>query len=214
MNFNLEGRHADTLLHLSQHGGRRLSVQQNATHRWLEIDGVVQSVQCLSEPARLCLPHQQVLCRALPARAQRILELGLGGGDMTRYLAARWPSATQLCVDLDGEVIALYRDFFQAQERPQLHHGDALAFLQQGEGRFDLVLLDLFSQDGNPPLLFQPALYQALAARLEGRLIINLLPRTHLELERVRELCQLWLAPGRLWPVPGYCNQILMLDYT
>lgn len=213
MNFNLEGRHADTMLHLSCRLGRRLCVLENEQHRWLEIDGVVQSVRSHGDPSRLCLPHQDLLVQWLPEQASRILELGLGGGDMIRHLAGRWPAAELHCVDLDDEVIELYRHYFQGEERPALHLQEAHAFLQQADGRFDLILLDLFSQDGNPPLLFQPGIYQILRERLAGRLLINLLPRTGLELERVLSLCERWLSPARVWPLPGYRNCILMLDY-
>ena len=211
MNFNLEARHADTLLHLDHHGGRRLAVLENEAFRWLEIDDVVQSVLCRTTPGALCLPHQQALQSCLPERAQRILELGLGGGDMTRHLAARWPGAEHHCVELDREVLRLYRRFFQGAEQPTLHHADALAYLEREAGTFDLILLDLFGQDGNPPLMFQPPLYQTLARRLAGRILINLLPRTRLELERVLVLCAEHLGQANVWPVPGYRNIILSL---
>ena len=45
MDFNLQAYQADHLLHLSAKPQRRLTVQENAHHRWLEIDGVVQSAR-------------------------------------------------------------------------------------------------------------------------------------------------------------------------
>ncbi len=64
-------------------------------------------------------------------------------------------------------MITLYQLFFQPDQHPQrapiLHQADALAFLEESEAQYDLILLDLFSQDGNPPLLFQERIYQALA---------------------------------------------------
>ncbi len=78
MDFNLQAYQADHLLHLSAKPQRRLTVQENAHHRWLEIDGVVQSAMSLAEPATLCLPHQQVIACLLPEQAGSILELGLG----------------------------------------------------------------------------------------------------------------------------------------
>lgn len=213
MNFNLEARHPDTLLHLDHYSGRRLAVLEDADFRWLEIDDVVQSVLCRTTPEALCLPHLRMVQACLPDKATRMLELGLGGGDMTRHLAARWPGAEHHCVELDREVLELYRRFFQGGEQPTLHHADALAYLEREEATFDLILLDLFGQDGNPPLMFQPALYQALARRLGGTLLVNLLPRTRLELERVLHLCAEHLGEAELWPVPGYRNIILSLVY-
>ena len=77
MDFNLQAYQADHLLHLSAKPERRLSILENARHRWLEMDGVVQSAMSLSQPEHLCLPHQQSIAERLPAQASRILELGL-----------------------------------------------------------------------------------------------------------------------------------------
>ena len=71
------------------------------------------------------------------------------------------------------------------------------------------MLLDLFSQDGNPLLLFQAPIYQALANCLHGTLIINLLPRTHLELAQAKKLAEEWIGPTTAHGVPGYRNVIL-----
>ncbi|WP_235462648.1 spermidine synthase [Aeromonas australiensis] len=214
MDFNLQAYQADHLLHLSVKPQRRLTVQENGQHRWLEIDGVVQSAMSLANPAALCLPHQRVVACLLPEQASRILELGLGGGDLTRHLGQRWPDAHHECVDLDEEVLTVYQQFFQhpqSNERatPALHLADALAFLEQSEQQYDLILLDLFSQDGNPLLLFQERLYKALAPRLNGTLIINLLPRTTLELTHALLLIEQWIGPATPYPVAGLINIII-----
>ncbi|WP_421338789.1 spermidine synthase [Aeromonas veronii] len=214
MDFNLQAYQADHLLHLSVKPQRRLTVQENNQHRWLEIDGVVQSAMSLADPATLCLPHQRVIACLLPERAEQILELGLGGGDLTRHLCKRWPDARHECVDLDEEVLTVYQQFFQHQESderaaPALHQADALAFLEQSEQQYDLILLDLFSQDGNPLLLFQERLYRTLAPRLCGTLVINLLPRTALELTHALTLIEQWIGPATPYPVVGLINVIV-----
>ncbi|WP_421354178.1 spermidine synthase [Aeromonas veronii] len=214
MDFNLQAYQADHLLYLSVKPQRRLTVQENDQHRWLEIDGVVQSAMSLADPAALCLPHQRVIACLLPEQAGQILELGLGGGDLTRHLSQRWPSAHHECVDLDEEVLTVYQQFFQHQESderaaPALHQADALAFLEQSEQQYDLILLDLFSQDGNPLLLFQERLYRALAPRLCGTLVINLLPRTELELTHALTLIEQWIGPATPYPVAGLINVIV-----
>ncbi|KAE9623129.1 methyltransferase domain-containing protein [Aeromonas veronii] len=214
MDFNLQAYQADHLLHLSVKPQRRLTVQENDQHRWLEIDGVVQSAMSLANPATLCLPHQRVIACLLPERPEQILELGLGGGDLTRHLSQRWPDARHECVDLDEEVLTVYQQFFQHQAHdgqavPTLHQADALAFLEQSEQQYDLILLDLFSQDGNPLLLFQEQLYRALAPRLCGTLVINLLPRTALELTHALTLIEQWIGPATPYPVAGLINVIV-----
>ncbi|MGS3143790.1 spermidine synthase [Aeromonas sanarellii] len=212
MDFNLQAYQADHLLHLSVKPARRLCVLENARHRWLELDGVVQSAMSLSQPSHLCLPHQRSIAERLPERAGRILELGLGGGDLTRHLAARWPEARHDCVDLDDEILTLFQQFFLPPTggTPRLHHADALHFLLENREQYDLVLLDLFSQDGNPLLLFQTPLYRALAQRLCGTLIVNLLPRTRLEQDQALKLAREWIGPTTAHGVPGYRNVILL----
>ena len=61
-----------------------------------------------------------------------------------------------------------------------------------------------------PPVL-QPRerLYRALAPRLSGTLVINLLPRTRLELTRVLMLLEQWVGPTTPYPVPGLRNVLL-----
>jgi len=163
-----------------------------------EIDGVVQSAMSLADPATLCLPHQRVIACLLPEQTTRILELGLGGGDLTRHLSQRWPDARHECVDLDEEVLTVYQQFFQHQAHdgqavPTLHQADALAFLEQSEQQYDLILLDLFSQDGS----------------LTGTLVINLLPRTELELTHALTLIEQWIGPATPYPVAGLINVIV-----
>ncbi|MGL5029861.1 MAG: spermidine synthase [Aeromonas sp.] len=223
MDFNLpadQPHHPQPLiLHRSTQAGRQLTVQENAEHRWLEIDDVVQSAMSLRNPAALCLPHQHQIAALLPTQGEQILELGLGGGDLTRYLQHRWPQAQHHCVDLDEEVISLYRRFFQPPQQgnsdgygdgdgPILHHADALRFLEHSEQQFDLILLDLFRHDGNPLQLFQQQLYHALAPRLAGTLIVNLLPRTAIELKQALTLLERWIGPTTTYHVPGYVNVI------
>ncbi len=68
---------------------------------------------------------------------------------------------------------------------------------------------NLFSQDGNPLLLFQERLYRALAPRLCGTLVINLLPRTALELTHALTLIEQWIGPATPYPVAGLINVIV-----
>ena len=111
-------------------------------------------------------------------------------------------------------MLTVYQQFFQHQESderaaPALHQADALAFLEQSEQQYDLILLDLFSQDGNPLLLFQERLYRALAPRLNGTLVINLLPRTALELTHALTLIEQWIGQATPYPVAGLINVIV-----
>jgi spermidine synthase len=183
---------------------------ENARHRWLEMDGVVQSAMSLHQPARLCLPHQRSIAEQLPKQASRILELGLGGGDLTRHLAARWPDAHHDCVDLDAEILTLFQQFFSPiRGSPRLHHADALTSCTRARrvrsGAAGLV------QPGrqSPAAVPGAALSGAGQTPASGTLIINLLPRTRLEQAQALRLAEEWIGPTSVHDVPGYRNVIL-----
>ena len=61
----------------------------------------------------------------------------------------------------------------------------------------------------NPLLLFQERLYRALAPRLNGTLVINLLPRTALELTHALTLIEQWIGQATPYPVAGLINVIV-----
>lgn len=121
MDFNLQAYQADHLLHLSAKPERRVSVLENARHRWLEMDGVVQSAMSLHQPARLCLPHQRSIAEQLPKQASRILELGLGARmveDLEQL--ARDEKVKRLVMNARQEAVEFYRrcGFLEVGEGP------------------------------------------------------------------------------------------------
>ncbi|WP_024871731.1 fused MFS/spermidine synthase [Tolumonas lignilytica] len=178
------------LIYWRRQGEQWLEVREDQHFRWLLLDGVVQSVLQHAAASELCLPHQRLLQALLPAEAQQILHLGLGGGDLLRWLHHRYPGVQQTAVDLNAAVIDIYQQFFQQQEQPTLCCHDAFAWLKTDPMQYDLILIDLFSDDGSPAPLFQPETYQYLQQRLTplGKVIVNLLPRTEQEWQQVRHL--------------------------
>ena len=80
------------LLYLSQ-GEENLSVSENQYFRWLAFNNdkgeqVIQSVMHKRKPWQLTLPHQTALLLPLLFfKPQNVVELGLGGGNLDRFLA-------------------------------------------------------------------------------------------------------------------------------
>ena len=146
----------------------------------------------------------------MPAQASQVLHLGLGGGDLLRWLHYRYPDVQQTAVDLNAAILNIYQQFFRQEERPQLHCADAFIWLKQASAQFDLILVDLFSDDGSPAPLFQPATYQALQQRLteNGKVIVNLLPRTEQEWQQVQQ-CLSCCGEVRSLRVANYRNYLI-----
>lgn len=103
-----------------------------------------------------------------PERRRRILVLGLGGGSVARLVRALAPGARIVGVEFDPEIVRVSRKYFDLDALDlEVEIGDARSYLQQGRGRFDAILEDVFvgSRDAvqKPPWLPEPG--HALAAR-------------------------------------------------
>ena len=152
MDFNLQAYQADHLLHLSAKPERRLSILENARHRWLEMDGVVQSAMSLSQLASPVCPHQQSIASACQSRQAGSWSWGWAGAisPSSRGALARGPPRLRGsgCRDL-APVPAVLPPLVRVS--PRLHHADALHFLHQSREQYDpQVLLDLFSRTATP----------------------------------------------------------------
>lgn len=180
-------------------------------------DQVVQSVMAIASPEALCLPHQQALEPFLRTRTmQRALHLGLGGGDLLRWIHAYAPTVQQTAIDINPHMLELYQQFFQQSEQPRLLCTDAFDFLAQHHTRYDLIMVDLFRDDGSPAPLFHQEIYDNLQRCLDpqGLLVINLLPRTEQEWQCVASLLAHRFPCWQQIPLPNYRNHLLLASFT
>lgn len=193
----------------------RLEIRDTPDYRWLLQDQVVQSVMARHSPTALCLPHQQALEPHLHQRTVRhALHLGLGGGDLLRWVHLHYPDVQQTAIDINPHMLELYQQFFQQTEQPDLHCTDAFAFLAQTSSQYDLIVVDLFSDDGSPALLFHDETYGNLQRCLlpHGLLVINLLPRTEQEWQCVADLLARHFPCWQQIPLPDYRNHLLLAE--
>jgi spermidine synthase len=76
---------------------------------------------------------------------QSILNLGLGGGTVTRELRALLPTARLVGVEIDAGIIDLARQHMQLDEQKlEIHIEDAYRYLADTTETFDAILDDLF----------------------------------------------------------------------
>lgn len=133
----------------------------NALRLWL-IDQTandtdwVQSILHLNEPLYLPMSYTQAMMLALiwQPRPRRIFVSGLGGGGLAVVLHHHlWRSRLD-CVELSPAVVAAATDCFgfATDERMSLVTGDAAETLARTPaGSYDLLLLDLFFDNGETP---------------------------------------------------------------
>lgn len=203
------------LVALVSGNGERLAVWQNSRYRWLERNGVLQSAFDRRAPHRPLLPHHhELLCAAQAGGMQirRVLELGLGGGANLRYLQHHHPLERYTLIELSHQVIDLFRQHFAPPGDYQLLVGDAEDLLPQQACDYDLVVIDIATELGFPPLLRQGEFWHQALSRLRpgGRLIANLLPANDPQLSQLTALIRRTLSvPLRLTEVRGYANVIL-----
>jgi spermidine synthase len=82
-----------------------------------------------------------------PRSIRHVAILGLGGGTAARLLHAAYPRAQLVGVEIDPQIVAVARRYFDMRE-PQLHVmvDDARYYLLTHGGRYDVVALDAFRQ--------------------------------------------------------------------
>ncbi|WP_155735712.1 spermidine synthase [Pseudoalteromonas luteoviolacea] len=155
-----------TLLEIEENG-RKIQVMENDTLRWFNIDGVMQSAMSISEPSSLVFPHMlfMVIVTYECTTANRILDIGLGGGGLLRFLSDKYPQADIETVEKSQHIIDLYRQFFNPEEiNSKVHCKDAYDYVAQHTHAtpFDLILVDIFDSETLLPFIFEPQFYSNL----------------------------------------------------
>jgi spermidine synthase len=113
------------------HSDELTSVSENKHYRWLSFDDVVQSMMLKRRPWQLTFPHQiSLMSPLLFFQPKQIVEFGLGGGNLARFLLHHLPDLTLHTVEYSQEVIDCFTRFFNPQSvKVNLHHYSALDWL-------------------------------------------------------------------------------------
>ena len=126
----------------------------------------IQSVMDLHEPLRLQSSYTQAMLLSLlwqPAPRSAFLS-GLGGGCLAVALHHHLTRTSFVCVEIAAPVATAATRFFgfQPDHRMSLNLGDAKEFLQQDDANYDLMLLDIFCDQGVSPSHVMQAEFFAL----------------------------------------------------
>lgn len=158
-------------------------VAQENDLRLLRVDPhTVQSAMSLNAPHKLILPNMELMMMFLlfQRRPDKILMLGLGGGDMVRYLHHVLPEAALQVAESDAAMVHISREYFFLPDAPNIEiiHSPGEAFMPHTRHNYDTLLIDINSHDSAlPDLLLDTRFYELCHARLtsNGIMILNLI---------------------------------------
>ncbi len=141
----------------------------------------VQSEMSLADPTALLLSYTRSMmgCLLFNPAPRRVLQIGLGGGSLTRFIYHRLPGAVSDVVEINPQVVNIARSLFQVppdDERLTVQLADGVEFVQHCTGEYDLILVDAFDgQDIITAMVEEPFLHDCRQALSEaGMVAINL----------------------------------------
>jgi spermidine synthase len=134
------------LVYLSQQQDA-ISVSENDYYRWMAFSDVVQSVMNKRKPCQLTLPHQiAIMLPLLIFKPTRIIELGLGGGNLTRFLRNLSSQVVLTTIEYNQHVISSFNQHFNPEELSlDIVCADGMEWLpQQDSTEIDWIICDVY----------------------------------------------------------------------
>ncbi|MFT4471035.1 spermidine synthase [Arthrobacter sulfonylureivorans] len=140
-------------------GTAELIREPESADSWLlKINGVQSSHVVVGDPLRLDFEYMRWMAALIGSRWEaeaklRVLHLGGGACSMARYLAAAYPQARQVVVEIDAKLADLVRRWFDIPRAPlvRIRVGEARAVTESlSEGSRDLLIRDVFAGSTTP----------------------------------------------------------------
>jgi spermidine synthase len=101
-------------------------------------------------------------------KPQKILVLGAGGGDFTRFAKNIYPKLYTENVDIDPETIKIGKRFFEMKEGEfsKLIVEDARIHIRRTEKRYDIVVIDVFASSTIPHHLVTREFFEEVKSKM------------------------------------------------
>ncbi len=154
----------------------QIKIYDANSHRYLLVDGTAQSMAEIGTWEDRSQYAQGMEWAALNAGgAKRALVVGLGAGLLSGALERHYNLTTDT-VEVDPEIVAAARKYFNYKPRGDVFIEDGRTFLERTERRYGLIFLDAFGAELAPYHLFTQESFASMRARLDdsGVLAINL----------------------------------------
>ena len=198
-------------------GQEAISVYENAYYRWMNFSGILQSLMLKSRPWQLTLPHHSVLLLPLLFhRPSQIIELGLGGGNLLRFLKKTIPELRLTSIEYNQQVIDCFLRYFNPlYQTNTIIHADIHRWFDQTRTNADSWIIYDIYQPPKVPGNNGNTLIQLLAKTLTPKTCfsINLPEPSAPELTLLLEQLKAWLPSHRVYyfTVARYRNVVIQL---
>jgi spermidine synthase len=142
--------------------------------------GTRQSVVKIGDLDYLGLPYARsaMIGLAFTEQFDRILVLGVGAGNIPMFLRKHYSDAQIDVVDIDPQIIALAKQYFNFLEDDLLHAYalDGRAYVENVQKPYDLIFLDAYTAAGIPSHLATKEFLRSLKKALKpsGAIIANM----------------------------------------
>lgn len=206
-------------------GLSRLNVFENKLYRWLCFDDeqAIQSCMLRAEPSQLILPYQQfmMMWQLLndSTSGLSVSLLGIGGGDILRYLRTTFPETEIVAVDNEPQVAKIASEYFLVkpdQDKLILQIEDAKKFIRK-PSRHNLLIIDIVENNKLPIFLSEDSFWQRCKESLNanGIIVVNIIPES--EESFLNTLKMLKRVFGHLplcLEVPEHKNVVLLMPLS
>jgi spermidine synthase len=140
----------------------------------------VQSLMSTDAPATLMLRYTRIMMGFLLFNAcpGHVGIIGLGGGSLPKYCYRHLRQTRISVAEISPAIIALRHRFLipNDDERFFVSCEDGADFVRQKEGQFDILMVDGFDANGQPPQLCSRSFYEDCYRALtkQGILVVNI----------------------------------------
>ena len=195
--------------------GMRIQVIDKLERREMRFGNrVVQSALSKACPDFLLLSYTRhmMLGFVLHPQAERMLHIGLGAGNIARFIHKHFPHAHQDVIEQSPEVIQIAQHYFNLpdDERIRFLVGDGFATMATCEQEYDLIFSDAFEAAGTPEHLNTSEFFTMLRKRLKpGGWVVGNVWTSNMALEEQIKKWQEAFEIVLQAPVPVMGNLIL-----
>jgi spermidine synthase len=195
------------LLYSGQINDEMIEVREWQQYRWLHLsDHSVQTLMQMDKINHVALPNIQALLAVLLfcPNPEHVLNLGLGGASLERYLDSKWPNIKLRSVESNQQVISLAKDYFYLPEAVDVIHDTADRFLSNHQDIYDIILCDIFIADMQASCLYDKEFYANISRCISktGILAINVLPESEDDVVNM------------LLPIKDYFGHLYLLEFS